>query len=127
MAASPGKPTVADPEKVKGSLEDQIAKLQSQVDAMNVERGVPSDPVAAAVQNLKTHLKTRKAMSPDFDFAELEARLEELTDAPDPDTAEMVEVIVQDTVARGAHLEIHYLTQLARDLRKAVLKERTSN
>jgi hypothetical protein len=101
----------------------QILKMQAQIDAMNAERGIPSDPVAAAIQNLLHHVKARQAANPGFDFAELLTQLEEMPDTPEAKDAELVRVIVDEHIERGgSQVEgLDYLRHLARDLHKVTL------
>lgn len=101
----------------------QIERLQKQVDRMNQERGVPSDPVGFALQNLSDHAKTRDTMNTHVDFTELTELLTEARESKSPldmDDATMIHdaVVALPNNAEGKD----YLEQLARDLRKAIHK-----
>lgn len=109
---------------------EQMKALQARVDTMQAERGIPSDPVEAAVKNLLAHVRARKDANPSFDFSELLEQLQYLADnadyKPDDNAAQLVGLAVEDAVTRGP-AEFGYLTVLARDFRKAVLKAGGAN
>lgn len=105
----------------------QMRELQSRVDTLQAERGIPSDPVEAAVKDLVTHVKARQDANPTFEFSkDLKDQLKYLTENPDyrPDSnaAELLALGIEDAVSRGRHLELSYLTELARNVRREVLK-----
>jgi len=96
----------------------QIRQLQRKVDAMSADRGIPTDPVEAAMQNLRAHVKTRKIMHRRVeDFAELDALLSVLDDNPHvDDTAFLIDVC--NAVSNRVE-GIEYIRQLARDAHSA--------
>ncbi len=116
--AAPYQPDVA-------AMLAQMKALQERVDSLQADRGIPSDPVEAAVKNLLAHVRARKAANPSFDFAELIEQLQYLEEHPDfkPDdsAAQLTALAVEDAVERGGR-DFVYLRELARDFRKAVLK-----
>ena len=106
-------------------VNDLLAKMQAmqaQIDAMRAASGVPSDPVGAAVKDLKDHVKARADMHPHTDFDELQNALKELSENPATRDAEYIRVLV-DEFAEFHRVEgVEYLQQLARDLYKIAYK-----
>ena len=106
------------------SLLAEIRKMQAQIDKLNAERGLPSDPVQGAVQNLVHHVKARAAANPTADLSMLQKELEGLGNSPSAKDAERVRNLVADTLDDHGYIyhELAYLERLARDLHTAVLE-----
>lgn len=103
----------------------QIQRLQSQMDAINAERGIPSDPVEAALQNLTVHVQARQDSSAELDLVALAKALTAASDAGKgisakhaADITDLVEEAIESHPHRAN--DFPYLRTLARDLRKAV-------
>jgi hypothetical protein len=99
----------------------QITALQGRVTAMEAEKGVPSDPKAAALKNLQDHVKAHAAANPLTDFSELSDALAKVVEAGTVAfrDVELLRVLVEDTVIK--HPSFAYLGELARNLAKAAL------
>ena len=102
----------------------QVREMQAQIDRLNAERGLPSDPVAGAVQNLIHHVKARQDAYPNHDLSTLVKELKELGESPTSKDAERVRNLVADTIEDNALIshDLAYVTRLARDLHSEVLK-----
>lgn len=99
-----------------------ITALQARVAAVEAEKGIPSDPVAAAVKDLTAHVKARAAQYPNHDFSSVLDALDSLPETPDTKSTELVKALVDDLAYDYKHLEIDYLPKLARSLHLAVAK-----
>lgn len=99
-----------------------IQALQERVKAVEAERGIPSDPVAAGVSDLTAHVKARAAMYPNHDFSSVLDILNNLPEVIDLKTSELLKTLVDDLVAEFHNLEVDYLPKLARSLHIAVAK-----
>lgn len=101
----------------------QIKVLQDRMDAMSAAQGIPSDPVEAAVLNLRAHVDAHKAATPQHDYSDIHHALDELSEPPTRDQTELVKLAVEDHHRRvGRYTDVAYLLELASDLHKAVLK-----
>src|SRR6266849_4786453 len=117
LAEAGAAPVDVDPE----ALLAQIQLLQTQMASLLAERGVPADPIAAGVMDLRDHVVARSMAVPDRkdEFADL---VKALKDMPDRPTADEV------AYARAALDEVRpfegseYVHQLAAGLHKLVLK-----
>ena len=104
----------------------QLQALQARVQVMEAEKGIPSDPVAAAHKNLYDHVKTRQhmhALYPEA-FAETLKVLDQAKeDGLDALTADDVAYIRECVDGLPSTVEgKDYLQELAHDLRGAVRK-----
>lgn len=99
-----------------------IQELQSKVAGLEAEKGIPSDPVEAAVKNVEDHVTARAAAMPHVDFSELSNALDKLRQDVTSDGFNVVKLAWEDLTG---HAELAYLGQLVRDLGKAVLKKVT--
>lgn len=97
----------------------QLQALQSRVDTLQTEAGIPSNPVEFALNNLRDHVNARKAATPKLDVTEVTDLLKNA--APTPRDAELLGLAVDDLVSANGDQDLQYLRQLARDVRKAVL------
>lgn len=118
-------PTTVDAD----ALLKQMAELQARLTAMEAERGIPADAVEAKMQALRAHYEARKVANPGVDFSEIHEVLENLPVKSDGVTREHTELVrdtVQDYVRRSpvTH-ELAYLSDLAGELHKEVLKRDT--
>lgn len=107
------------------ALMDQIQRLQAQMDAVNAERGIPTDPVAKAAQDLYVHVKARQDSSVELDLKELLTELEKTASdngVVDEKSVAYITDLVDEAIANHPHRshDFPYLATLARDLRKAV-------
>lgn len=100
----------------------QMAAMQAQIDALNRERGIPTDPVAAAKQDLLDHLKARAAQYPNNDFSELINEVANLGETVTSDGASLVHTLVTEKLDELPHHELAYLKVLSSSLLKHVLK-----
>jgi len=106
----------------------QMAAMQKQIDALNAERGVPANPIEGAKQNLADHIKARAAQLPSIVVDELKKAVEDLPEVITPDHIALVETLVEELLINSspyAH-ELGYIPVLARDLKKAVLKDKVA-
>ena len=107
------------------SLLDRLARLESQNALLLAEKGIPADPIAAQVKNLKDHLTARAAMTPQHDFSEFQALLDTL---PEEGMSSKHTAPIAFAVSRwekkypGIVGELGYVVQLAEDLHEMVLK-----
>lgn len=121
-------PTPADPAPIPeevppvpedlASLVAQMAALQAQVAQLNAEKGIPANPVEAALLNLVTHVKARAAQSAAW-FSELLDAVKNLDNSvtsKQSDLARTVAADIPDHVEGAA-----YIKQLANNLHKNVL------
>lgn len=112
-------PTTTDPD----AMLRQIQALQARMDQMSQAQGIPSDPVEAAVLNLKAHVKAHGNATPQHDYSEVNEALEGLSDPPTRDETELVKLAIEAHDRRvNRHADTAYLVELAGDLHKAVLK-----
>jgi hypothetical protein len=105
-------------------IEKLIASLQNRIASLEGERGVPSDPVAGAVQNLISHVKSRIAQHPNLDASELLTTLEKLPETVTNDGAHLVTTLVSEVMMKHTQIahDIAYWPELALNLTKAVAK-----
>lgn len=99
-----------------------IKALQARVEAVEAEKGIPSDPVAAAVDNLTAHVKARAAQYPNHDFSAVLDALNNLPETVDTKSTELLKALVDDLASEYRNLEIDYLPKLARAAHLAVAK-----
>jgi hypothetical protein len=99
----------------------QIQKLQDRIDSMQAAQGIPSDPVEAALKNLVDHIEAHAAQNPSHDFSALKDVVNLTHDALTSKDAEKIQVTVEKVIDSLRHLDLHYVLELARDLRTAVL------
>jgi hypothetical protein len=96
--------------------------LQDRVDSLSAAQGIPADPTAAAVQNLRDHVLARIDANPyrKEELAELREAVKDLADNPTTKDTDLVRTILGEV--RG-HLEgLDYLKELGNALHKQVLK-----
>ena len=102
----------------------QIQKLQSTVDAMNAERGVPLDAVDGHRQHLWSHLTLRDAARPDVDMSEVKKLLSEFPEVADSIMATATEALhfaMGRLVKAHPGKELEYLETLSGELHQLVL------
>lgn len=102
----------------------QIQKLQSTVDALNAERGVPLDPIDGHRKHLWAHLTLRDAARPDVDMTEVKNVLSALPEVSDSITAKMTEALhfaMEQLLKAHPGKELEYLTTLTAELHQMAL------
>jgi hypothetical protein len=102
----------------------QIAKLQSTVDALNAERGVPIDAVDGHRKHLWAHVAVRDAARPDVDMEAIKTLLSSLPEVSDNITARNTEALhfaMEQLVKAHPGKELDYLTVLTSELHQMVL------
>ena len=102
----------------------QMQKLQTQVDALNAERGVPLDPVDGHRKHLWAHLTLRDRARPDVDVTEVKRLLSSLPEVSDSITAKQSEAVhfaVEQLLKAHPGKELEYLGILAGELHQMVL------
>lgn len=102
----------------------QMAKLQSTVDALNAERGVPLDPVDGHRKHLWAHLTLRDVARPDVDMAEVKTLLSSLPEKSDDITAKNTEALhfaMEQLVKAHPGKELEYLSVLTAELHQMAL------
>lgn len=124
MAESGARPNTVDAD----ALLRQIQMLTARMAVLEGERGVPSNPVAGAKQNIIDHVNARAAQYPTHDFSELRNVLTRLPDHEQltPAHSDLVRTLIGEVVAAGKHYELAYLPELATVFHKAVLKVATN-
>jgi hypothetical protein len=108
-------------------LQRQLAQTQLQMQSMLAERGIPADPVEAAVKNLTDHINARAAQLPMADFSEVQKLLTNLpTDTAQvtPTHSELLMTTVHELVDMLKHADLGYVRALATAVHKEVLKAR---
>src|SRR4029077_3317831 len=118
LLASGAAPVTVDAE----ALLAQIKALTARVQAMEAEKGIPSDPIKAALNNLVSHVEARASQYPNHDFSELHSTLTTLPEQITQTHTALVKSLVEGVVAQLKHAEISYFPELARNLEQAVLK-----
>lgn len=123
LLASGAAPTEVD----AATMLAQIKELQAKVASLSVAAGIPTDPVAAALKNLKDHLEARDAQHPNHDFGEALKLVKELSGDSvviKPQDVELVRVVVDELIdnCRNIWHELAYLPELARNLYRETLK-----
>lgn len=103
------------------ALIQQMTDLEDRIKTMQEERGIPTNPVEFALQNLRDHVTARKNSTYTLDTTDLDVSLEEFEKNPTSANAELVALDVDDLCARNRGVDLSYLPQLARDVRRAVL------
>lgn len=102
----------------------QMAKLQSTVDALNAERGVPIDAVDGHRKHLKEHVRVRMNSRPDVSFAEVEGLIGTLPENSDQITAKHTEALhfaMEQLLKAHPGKELEYLGVLSAELHQMVL------
>lgn len=110
------------------ALMAQMETLQARIRNLEAERGVPSDPVAGALQDLKVHTQALANAWPWHDFSAVLKHLESLpvAEALTKDHTELTRAVVGGFTRIAKHIEnADYLDQLANDLHINVLKTLT--
>ena len=110
---------------VKAPTQDQVDKLQRQVDSLLAAQGIPSDPIAAGLKNVYDHLTVRAAMLPQHDFTDLLSRHEALGDSPTVDQVAAYEHAVRRFSVRSP--ELAYVHQLTEDLHQTLLDKQAED
>jgi Mg2+ and Co2+ transporter CorA len=100
----------------------QMQALQNRIAAMEAEKGIPSDPIAAAVENLKAHVQAKVNGSPLADLGELHKVVVGLVEHPSNETVGVVRELVSRAIRRYRHLDLAYVEELASDLTMAIVK-----
>lgn len=133
------EPTPVAPDSLAGNIiasggapvQPDLSAMQAQLDAMTAaynklmaERGIPADPVAAAVMDLSQHVAARTAAVPHTDYSRLTKAVKDLAakttvTAADVDKAQL-EYDDIHTGTRTRH-ELDYIGELFRNLKRAVL------
>lgn len=104
------------------ALMAQMQALQARVDAMTAAQGIPTDPIAAAVKNVRDHVTARVNMQGGArkdELAELVKAVADLSDAPSKDEAELLRILLDETRAFEGQ---EYCKELARNLHKQLIK-----
>lgn len=123
LAAAGASPITAD----VAAMMAQIQAMQRQIAEMQAERGIPADPVAAAVQDLKSHVSARVEATgmhhPQHDYLQILVKtIKNLSDSPEYQQVEFIRTLFDDV---KHHLEgLPYLKDLALKLAQEVLKAR---
>lgn len=102
----------------------QLAKLQSTVDRMNAERGVPIDAVDGHRKHLWDHLTLRDTARPDVDMTEVKTLLSALPEVSDHITANQTEALhfaMEQLLKAHPGKELDYLTVLTAELHQMTL------
>lgn len=117
LAEAGGAPAEVDSD----ALLTQIQQLQTQMASLLAERGVPADPIAAGVLNVRDHVMARAAAVPDRkdEFADLVKALTDMPDSPDAKEVEYVRAALDEMREFEGR---DYVQQLAAGLHKQVLK-----
>ena len=104
------------------ALMEQIQKMQARLDAMSVAAGVPADPIAAAVKDVKDHVNARMTANPGLReaFAEIWDTVTSLSDSPTSSDTDLLRTIIDEFIGYVEGLD--YVRQLANKLHKLVLK-----
>ena len=118
------QPTAVTDEQINAMLA-QMNALQSQVNQLNAERGVPLDRVDGYRQQLLAHFKGRQAAAyHGTDFTVTESALAALPENPDDISATHSESAlhaVEQFVKANPGKELEYLAVLANELHQVVL------
>jgi len=115
--STPYQPDVND-------LMAQMRELENRVKTMQEERGIPTDPIAFAAANLRNHVVARRDASHTLDTTAVEEALAAFEKEQTSANAELLALHVDDLVSQHRALDLSYLPQLARDVRKSVLVKR---
>lgn len=102
----------------------QMQRLQSTVDALQAERGVPLDPIDGHRKHLWDHLTLRDHARPDVDMTDVKALLSVLPENTDNITANMTEALhfgMEQLVKRHPGKELEYLSVLTAELHQMLL------
>jgi poly-gamma-glutamate capsule biosynthesis protein CapA/YwtB (metallophosphatase superfamily) len=99
----------------------QVQQLQAQMASLLAERGVPADPVAAGVLDLRDHVLGRATSVPDRkdEFADLVKAMKGMSDKPTAQEIEYTRAALDEIRPFEGH---EYVRQLAAGLHKLVLK-----
>ena len=126
LVAAGAEPTPVDVE----ALLAQMQALQARVDAMSAAQGIPSDPVEAAAQALTQHVRARIAGgSFGVDFTDAANIVNDL-DADNLNSGDSGVILLDLTDFRDANPAaegLPYITQLARNLHREVLKREAAS
>lgn len=106
-----GQPTAEE-------LQALIAQVQAMQAELNAARGIPADPVAAGVADLKAHVTARVNAGLD-EFTELKNALDKLKETVTSKESDLLRTIAADI--RPDREGSPYVKQLANDLHKNVL------
>lgn len=103
----------------------QMAELQKRLQQMEAERGIPSDKVAAAWQNLRDHVRAWTDADVKHNFQELNDYLANTLDNPQHGSVTQKHVdtlrdLVEEARDNHRHRDLAYWTVLVRDLARAV-------
>lgn len=113
--AAPTVPDVAE-------LLALIQRTQERVNQLEAERGIPSDPVAAAVMNFKAHVEAHAAQNPVHDFSQLTDAVSNLSDPPLVSEVEVLRTLAAKHARRLTSLDLAYVQELVDDLHVVVLQ-----
>lgn len=114
--APPAAPPTDQP--TAEQLQALIAQVQAMQAELNAARGIPTDPVGAAVADLKAHVTARVNAGIE-EYAELKAALEKLGETVTAKESDLLRTIAADV--RVDREGAPYVKQLANDLHKNVL------
>lgn len=130
LVAAGMQPTAVSDSDFKAMLQ-QLNTLQSQVNQLNAERGVPLDRVDGYRQQLEAHFAARKASRPDdTDYTAPETALAKLPTNPDDITAAHTEALhftMAQWLKQHPGKEFDYLETLAGELHQTVLEREGKN
>jgi hypothetical protein len=118
LLASGAKPFVPDVEEMMR----QMQALQTRIAAMEAEKGVPADPIVAAVGNLQDHVQAKVNAHPGLELNEISTVVKELADHPNINMVTVVRELLGKLIKRYRHVDFSYVEELATDLATAVLK-----
>lgn len=116
-------PVQPDVNALLAQFEEQRQKMQQQIDQLLAERGIPSDPTAAAVQNVSDHAKAQAQANPVHadDYAEVLELLGDLdSESVTADQVSELREALDELSAKHPQHELGYLKSLAKDLHKLV-------
>ena len=116
-------PAVQNVDEIVAKLMEQMAAQEAKIKQLMAERGVPADPIAAAVQALLQHVKARAAMHPRYDFSELLEQLEKLPEAVTAAHANLLRRTVGNRKYTPIRHDLDYIEQLVEDLDDEIAKK----
>ena len=105
-----------------------IQQLQQRIQALETERGVPSDPVEGAKANLLAHIKARIAQHPTLNVAEMLKAVEELPEKITKDHTDYLKTLYDEAVQNHTQIahDLSYWPELITTLAKAAGKALTT-
>ena len=127
LVANGASAQMADMDAIMALIDKQqksMALMTTRLKQLEEERGVPSDPIQGAKQNLVEHLKARMAQYPQLAATELKTVLEKLPEELTSTHTSLIKELVDEVVANHAQIahDLSYFPALARTLSKVVLE-----